>query len=360
MKKNLKNNITMDKSIKSAIPKSHYEITQEFLEKIIGSFNEYVEIFEPEVGPEPSFINFSRHITTERNLPFSAQQNMLHANVMFHQYNMWQANAPIYYITPQLAIELAKTELNVDTEFLMSPFREIHVQIEPGLFSIHDDKGTYPVTGFYVFFDRHDTDIIEIRIMAVAIIDIKEEIVDDTNFYFKLLLPKGKLKPILKEYLDKVVSPLNTDELIKFGGVKNIGHAEEFTYFVMNVLLYLTSKDPDIVKQLPVNFDEQITRLKSASKINKLKKKKSRYTKCIINIVGPNFKLNNDEYNDIKNAGGIGGWKLKHKVKVSAHWRTQWYGSIKGGNRKSENIRIDSYVKGPDAAELLSKKRVVT
>lgn len=349
----------MDKSIKSAIPKSHYEITQEFLEKMLGPFSEYVEKIEEGCGPEPSFNNFGNYLLSQGNPSLSVERNTLHANVMFHQYNMRQANAPIYYITPQLAIELAKTELNVDTEFLMSPFREIHVQIEPGLFSIHDDKGTYPVTGFYVFFNRHDTDIVEIRIMAVAVINIEDGLVDDTNFYFKLLLPQGKLKPILKDYLEKVISPKNEDELERFGGVKNIGHVEEFTYFVMNVLLYLTSKNPDIIKQLPVNFDDQISRLKSAAKINKLKKKKNKYTQCTINIVGPNFKLNNDEYNDIKNAGGIGGWKLKHKVKVSAHWRTQWYGSVKEGNRRSENIRIESYVKGPDAAEVLSKKRVV-
>lgn len=349
----------MDKSIKSAIPKSHYEITQEFLVNIIGPFSDYVEKIEPYIGPEPSFMNFGNHLLSESDRKFSVEQSTLHANVMFHQYNMWQANAPIYYITPQLAIELAKTELNVDTEFLMSPFREIHVQIEPGLFSIHDEKGSYPVTGFYVFFDRHDTGIVEIRIMAVALIGIENGIVDDTIFYFKLLLPQGKLKPILNDYLEKMVAPKNEEELKRFGGVKNIAHVEEFTYFVMNVLLYLTSKNPDIIKQLPVNFDEQIAKLKSASKINKLKKKKSKYTQCTINIVGPNFKLNTDEYNDIKNAGGIGGWKLNHKVKVSAHWRTQWYGSEKEGTRRSENIRIESYVKGPDAAEMFTKKRVV-
>jgi len=349
----------MSKALKNAIPKSHYEITLDFLNRVSGSFNEMANVIEQNCGTEPDFVKLGNYLSTTTSSSASIENNTLYANVMFHQYNMWQAGSPIYYITPQLALELAKTELNVDTDFLMSPFREIHVQIEPGLFSINDGEGSYPVIGFYVFFNRHESGLVEVRIMAGAIISIKDGFVDDTNFYYKLYLKPGKLKPMLKEYLDSITASNKQEDLERFGGHRNIAHIEDLIYFVMNVLLYLTSKDPDIIKQLPVNFDDQIAGLKSAGKVKKLLRKKDKYTQRTINIVGPHYRLNTEEYNDMKNAGGIGGWKLKHKIKVSAHWRTQWYGSEKEGTRRSENIRIESYTKGPDAAELLTKKRIV-
>lgn len=349
-------------SNKNAIPKSHYELALDFIEKKIGRFQDFVNEIEPYCGREPGFLKFGQELQHARviyPMQESAEQIALQANVMYHLYNMWQAGKPIYYITPQLAVELAKTDLNVGTEFLLSPFREIYVQIEPGLFTICDSRGSYSVRGFYVYFKRLESDIVEIRIMATALIGVEKGYLNDANFYFKLFLSPGKLKDSLKAYLDKILSLDNQEELVKFGGTQNVGHVEEFTAFVVNVLLYLTSREPDIFKQLPINFDAEIARAKSPGKIKKLRRKIDKYTTYPIILVGQNFKTNQQELDDIRRAGGISSWKLSHQVKVSAHWRAQWYGSVEKGNRRSERIRIESYTKGPDAAELLTKKRIV-
>lgn len=349
-------------SDKNAIPKSHYEIALNFIEQQIGSFQNLVDTIESRCGKEPGFQKFGQELQLTQPASIrqdSPEQLALQANVMFHLYNMWQSGKPIYYVTPQLAVGLAKTDLNVDTEFLLSPYREIYVQIEPGMFTICDARGNYSVRGFYVYFKRHDSGIVEIRIMATALIEMKQGYLDDANFYFKLFLSPGKLKDSLRSYLSKVLSLDNRDELERFGGTQNAKHVEEFTAFVVNVLLYLTSKEPDILKQLPINFDAVIARAKSPGKVKKLRRKIDKYTSYPIMLVGHKYEVNRQELDDIHRAGGVSNWKLTHKVKVSAHWRAQWYGSVEKGNRRSERIRIESYTKGPDAAELFMKKKVV-
>lgn len=352
----------MKNIFKNAIPKCHYELALDFLNQRLGRFEEFVQSIEETIGVEPGYLQFAEELQNTRLIPLmnmSQEMAILQANVMFHMYNIWQAGRPIYYVTPQLAVELAKTELNVDTEFLLSPHREIYVQIDPGLFSISDPRGEYPVRGFYVFFERHEGGNLEIRVMATSVVSVSDGYLDDANFYFKLHLGPGKLKDVLGVYLGKVLSLDNADELVRFGGAANVNHVDEFTFFVINVLLYLTSKDPDILKQLPVNFTNHLDNIKSPGKRKKFIKQAGKYTECPITIVGPHFEVNQQELNEVRSSGGIGRWKLNHRVRVSAHWKTQWYGSVKEGTRHSKNIRIASYTKGPDAAELLQKKKVV-
>lgn len=352
----------MYKSFKEAIPKSHYEIALDMIQTYLGGFGKYVNKIESLCGINPGIFEFSRNLenmSTGSLLNDTEEQKALHNNVMFHMYNMWQCGKPIYYITPQLAINLAQTDLNVDTEFLLSPFYEIYVQIDSNLFKISDEKGEHPVKGFYVYFNRYDSGMIELRIMATAIIDANKEVLDDTNFYFKLLLKPGKIKNSLKDYLSGIVSPKNKNELIRFGGLNNVGHIEEFTCFVVNVLLYLTSKNPDIIEKLPVNFEEEQKRIKSPKKLKKFLRGKNKFSSYPIMIVGPNIKIDNQKIESIRRNGSIHQWKLNHKVRVSSHWRVQWYGSEKNNNRRWERIRIESYVKGPDTADTFLKKRVV-
>lgn len=352
----------MNKDIKKAIPKSHYEIALDYISLSLGNFNDFVKKIESLCGSSPTFYEFSKCLHDFKISSLqdeSEEQRTLQANIMFHMFNMSQCNKPIYYVTPQLAINLAKTALNVDTEFVLSPFPEIYVQIDPGLFKLSDSSGEYPVKGFYVYFLRYDTGDIELRIMATAIIKTDKGFLDDTNFYFKLILKPGKLKESLKEYLSTIMSLDNKDDLIRFGGISNVDHVEEFTNFVINVLLYLTSKNPDIIKQLPFNFKKEEAKIKSPKKLRRLQKKKEKLSSCPVIIVGPNIPVDISEYSEIKKNGGICKWKLKHKVKVSAHWRIQWYGSAKDNSRYYERIRIESYVKGPDTAETLHRKRIV-
>lgn len=323
----------------------------------------FVRSVELKVGQHPLFAKFSSNLIEYENLfdpsPGDEEVTTLQANILFHMYNMYQNNSPVYYITPQLAVELAKTDLNVDTDFIISPFREIFVQIDKGLFTISDHENKYPVDGFYVYFIRHETGTIELRVVAVAVLANEVDRVDDSIFYYRLVLGQGKIKDQVEKHMDSIMSLENKEDLIRFGGRINVDHVDEFTYFVINVLLYITSRDPDLVTRFLTNFDDQKARLKSTSKIRKLESRRRRYTEQSIIIVGSKLKLNSREFEDVKSSGGIGGWKLKHRIKVSAHWRTQWVGSTKDDTRKSKLIRVEAYDKGPDAAEYINKTRVV-
>ena len=343
----------MKKEIKESIPISHYEMATEVVDRLVG-FESFVEKMVGACGTEPDFKTFSEHLYDFiPSVGSTKAEQCLQANIMFHLFNTHVAGIPIYYITPQLSVDLAKTDLNVDMEFLLSPYREVHFQIDPGLFTVRDKEKDYPVTGFYVFYQKHDAGT-ELRIMATSF--SKKEELFDLQFYFRLFLPAGKFKQGLNKYLSEVIQNENHGE---FGGGENVEYVEEFASFVLNTLLYLTSKNPDILAKMPVDLDKEIAQMKSPGKIKKLIKRASSLTKLPVLVLGPRVFKDEKEISQIRDSGGVGSWKLKYQVKVSAHWRVQWYGSSKDGNRRSELIRIDSYTKGPDAAELLHKKRIV-
>jgi hypothetical protein len=123
--------------------------------------------------------------------------------------------------------------------------------------------------------------------------------------------------------------------------------------FVFNVLLYITSKNADILEQLPTNFTAQISRLKNKSKINKLLQRQTKTSKLPILIIGSKV-TSNYPIESIKSAGGVGKWKLSGRVYVSGHWRIQWYGSKDA--RRSELIFIKPYEKGPEIAEVIGRQ----
>lgn len=352
----------MNKSIKNAIPKNHFEFTTEYLTNNVNDFKVLVNKIEKICGKYPSFLEFSEKIQNFDELPVksvSVSEKMLQVNVLFHLYSLHQTGQHFFYVTPQLAIELAKTELNVNTDTLLSPFSEIFVQIDPGLFTIHDHRGEHAVTGFYVYHKTYDFGVNELRIMATSMKELGNGLIDDVNFYYKLILKPGKLKKVLNDYLKEGRDPEKEKEIKKFGGTPNFPHIEEFTFFLVNLMLYLTSKDPDILVQLPVNFDAELKNVKNSAKKRKIEKKREKSTHNSIMVVGSHLIENQKEINEVRNSGGIGGWKLNYRVKVSAHWKTQWYGSEKNGTRRSETIRVQEYEKGPDAAEVFSKKRIV-
>lgn len=349
-------------NIKS-FPKSHYERASLFLSSITD-IDYYLDEIYKEFGDNPSFADFATKISEsgfldkrsgsavfvkcdEANIAFLV-------NIFFHIFMMRRSHEKIYHVTPQLAVKLAQTELNVDSHFIRSPFREIYIQIDPGLFTVTDEQGVYPVRGFYVYLNENkDTGIKEVRIMASALLPSSDEIpFNDSLFYYKFYFDKGKIKEQIKESIKKNIS--NTADLEKFGGSRNVDHIEEFTYFVFNTLLYITSKDPDIREQLPIDFKAKLAAKKSTSKIKKLNKMADRTTSYPIIIVGDNIKDEMNHVNEIRVAGGVGNWKLTKRVYVSGHWKTQWYGSA--DNKENRVIFIEPYYKGPELADVIHQK----
>jgi hypothetical protein len=336
------------------IQKTHYEAVKDLFQQgkfHFLDFKSFVIETEAYCGRNPSYESFGKSpfLQQLQSLPKSdISQITIFANVLYHLYLLYQQHERIYYVCPKLAMDLAHTELNVDTRFLRAPFSEIYIQIDPGLYYISDSVGEHPVRGFYVNL-REEGEVKVIRIMAAA---LKTSFsTDDALFYFRIIFGPGKVHDQFQKYLDEVVTK-NEQELKVFGGYHNIGHIKELFLFVFNLLLYITSKDADILQQFPMKFNAKLKGLKNKSKINKILLRQSKVSHLPVLVVGSKV-ASNYPIEKIKSSGGIGKWKLEKKIYVSGHWRIQWYGS--GDTHRSELLFIKPYEKGPEIAEIISR-----
>lgn len=355
------------------IQKSHYEIVTKLFEKTLPftghSFDSFAEETNTLFGPNPTYAEFVKEPLLKTlaekagDNPQAQSSVITMANVLYHVYLMNRNHERIYYITPSLAVNLAHTELNVDTRFLKSPFPEIYIQIDPGLFYIADPVQPdleQPVRGFYVNIREVDGKK-QVRIVVCALRTNYSEISntnDDSIFYFKIILGDGKVKDELEAYMDDSIYS-KQDELKQYGGHYNLSKMKELFFFVFNCLMYITSKDADIINQLPFNFNKVTSRLKSKSKIKKMMKRQSKSSSLPILIVGSQ-ELSPYKIKTVREAGGIGKWKLEKRVYVSGYWRVQWYGSDKDNTKRYEIIFIKPYTKGPELADVIKKRYQVS
>lgn len=331
--------------------KTHYELASEYLGSITPSlFIQKMDLTYPEFCAET--LETLSKIGTGKQINF-------YSNLYFHMYQMKNNGEQIYYITPALSTQLARTICNSNTYFLRSPYREIYIQIDPGLFYINDMNGQKnPINGFYVYL--HDFNACKhIRVMACSLLKpTPENPFKDFNFYFHIEMKPGKIQDQLEIYLDKEVAR-KQKELNKYDSYKNVDHLEEFAKFVFNSLLYITSKKTDLVDQKPFDFNKKLSELKSKKKKRKVARRIEKTTSHKIILVGSNIKDTHNDMNRIKKSGGVRKWKLEHQIIVANHWRTQWYGSKKNNTRHHDNIWIKSYEKGPEFSEFLTSKHVV-
>ena len=275
-------------------------------------------------------------------------------NTLFHLFHMKQRGDKIFYVTPGLSSRLAQTSIDIDSYFLKSPYREIFVQIEPGLFFIRDGNEKVPVTGFYVYL-RDLEDRKQIRIMAASLRHpTPERPLNESVFYFRLEFLPGKIHDQLTRYMEDEVKKDPSLDIL--GSGKNIEFLEDFAYFVFNTLLYINSKGSTFTQFHPPDFEKRLMGLKSTAKKNKTKQRAARCTSHKIIIIGDDV---HKDLKEIQNAGGVGAWKLSKKVRVSGHWKVQWYGSEKDNSKHAETIWIEDYTKGPEFKEVIDTKFIV-
>jgi hypothetical protein len=340
--------------MKFQLPKNHYEATWGYLDSVMPS------VFTPSMkmtGVDPTYSDFYQTVVPPE--AYNDPKYTSFVNVYYHLYHMKQAGDKIYYVTPNLAARLAQTTVNVDSYFIRSPFRELFVQIDPGLFFIKDADGSeHPVQGFYVYLRDFET-YKQLRIMACALLKPTKEIAyNDVTFYFKIEITEGKVKEQITKYIqDRLID--QADEIKRFEGYRNVMYLEDFMNFVLNVLLYITSKSPDFSTYVPEDLSKKLDGIKSAAKKRKLEQRIQRAGTHKIIIVGSSIQDPDDIINDIQKAGGVGAWKLQNRVRVSGHWRAQWYGNEKEGTRRAETIWISDYEKGPEFAEMVKSQYVV-
>lgn len=344
-------------------PKTHYEVLKglQQMDTIFGcNFKRVMEGIKRYCGDDPSYDEVAlTPILRDKllNRLGAPAAEALFLNVYYHAYRLYATGENIYSISPSLCASLANTKLNISTYFLKSPFPEIYIQIPKGLYNIYDEGRAWPVSGFYVSLQELEGQPKLLRILVYAQDDkIKNAfgISEDTLFYFKLAIEEDNFEVVLKDLVENQISK-NKSDLIAYGGINNAHLISTFFEFIFNTLLYITSKDPDIRKFLPPDYASAKSNLKSTAKIRKLDKKASKSNSYPILIVGKDFKSENN-FEDIKSDGGVGKWRLNKKVKVSGHWKLQWYGSEKDGTRSAKPIFISGYTKGPDTAEIIGKR----
>ena len=335
--------------------KTHYEAAYGYLAKLRPG------VFSPEMlrsGHDPTYEHFFNH-TIETIRGYDDANVVNYMNILFHLYHMKQNHEKIYYVTPELSARLASTSLNVDSYFLKAPFREIYVQIDPNLFFISDISGKkVPVQGFYIYL-KDFGEYKQIRVMACSLMKPTPEIpFNDANFYFHVEIHAGKLQTQLRRYIEEEVEP-ELRGLKQYDLANNIDHLEDFTAFAFNVLLYITSKRPNLSTLEPVNYSERLNGLKNPAKRRKLEQRAEKASTHRIIVIGDGIQDKNNDMDQIRKAGGIGLWKLKNKIRVSGYWRAQWYGSEKDGTKHKEQIFVDDYEKGPEFADVVSSKFIV-
>jgi hypothetical protein len=321
-----------------------------------GSMDWYSEVVQQMAGMDPLYEDFCKAVLMVLRKPQSTDQEFHnYLNVTYHLYHMKQSGDKIYSITPELASRLSKTTVNIDSLFIKSPFREIYVRIDPGLYFLKDGEKLLPVCGFYIHV-RDLKDSKQIRIMAVAFRSAGDESkYKDMNFYFRIELKPGKILEQIKVYLENIRS--HEDELAKYGGGIHIDYEEDLLLFVINTLLYITSRDALLMEQEPEDISKLAALKKNPAKIKKFLQRADKFCRQRVIIVGSGIKDN--DFKEIKDAGGVGFWKLKNRIRVAGHWKTQWYGSKKDSTRRNEIIWISDYEKGPEMAELLTTPHLV-
>lgn len=328
------------------ISKTDYENAIEYL--TLSQFQTFKEI-RKEIGKDFSFDELCLLLAKKTKIVEVLPEFTNTVNLYFHVLKMHQHGEKIYYITPGLITNLAKTDINIDSCFLKSPFQELFFRIDPGIFKMksHATKKEMDVTGFFVYlkeFEFHK----ELRVTATGMADGIDGILD--TFYTKIIIKPGKIKDQIKRFYKE--HSVNIEEMERFGASLNIDHLQEFLHFIINSLLYITSKD---IRHTYFNAYEKI-RNYSDNKKQKFFNENPTVTRKHIVIIGAEIS-ETKEYMDIKNSGGVGNWKLSHKIKVSAHWRNQQYGNI--DNPQHKLVWINEYEKGPDMSDYINNLHVI-
>jgi hypothetical protein len=331
------------------IVKTHYEKTVEYLETVSENYLSVIvgELSE-KYGREVMYDQVYKYVNKGRECD---ELGLSTVNILYHLLKMRMNGEKVYYVMSGLVMKLVQTECNVGVEYLKSPYSEIYVAIDRGMFHIVDvDDKVYSVDGFYVNFEEKGG-VKCLRVMAAANLKETEEIpYNDLTFYFRFELVSGKIREEIKKRVrsgeyDRVES-----------GKRNMQYIEDFMNFICNVLLYVTSKGADLEEEEPVCLGDRVKNLKSSAKIRKMLKRSEKYTSKVIVVVG-RLVGSSREVDELKLEGSVGKWKLKNKFMVSGHWRVQWYGDVE--NRYSKLIWVVAYEKGPEFASEINKRYVV-
>lgn len=336
--------------------KSHYE------EMLYGGFfplAQYFELLKKELPEEFSWDEFVE-TQTIKSLPqrmdsqgFPPQDISLVAHIIFHQYSYYLGAGRTYEVSNGIAEMLLNTKLDIDTDLLKSPFREIILMPPPGLLQVYNRyTGWHDVYTIYVHLDERSPIDKMLRVLVVGKANEKStNPYDDAAFFFKVDFKEGNVF----DNLDTYMKEWEKDPLHDTYSTENDTEVMPRIFqFVLNVLLYLTSQDADIRHKDSQYQDmaKRIKGLKSAGKIRKLQQRMEKEPVERRYVVGSSVHLSTEERTLYQ---GVAKGRLKWAV--GGHWRKQWYG--KRGEQYQKPKWIRPYFKGSELADLIRSVGVI-
>jgi hypothetical protein len=277
------------------------------------------------------------------------------AQVIFHCYAFFKGTGRIYEVSDSIAEMLLNTELNVDVSLVKSPFRETMIIVPENLVQIYNrTTGMHNVYTIYTNLEeRSDTDK-TLKVLCIGRENSEsKELFDDAVFYFKIDFKEGTISESLKQGIEEWKKNPNYELLSTMNDSEIMPRLFQFT---LNILLYITSADCDIVEEKSqyTEMEKRLKNIQNSAKIRKLQQKIDRESRINRYVIGRSIKLSSEEvqlYEAIRSG--------KHKVRypVGGHFRLQWYGHKDSQYQKHKWIR--PHFRGPEIAELIRSIGVI-
>lgn len=258
----------------------------------------------------------------------------------------------IYTVSPDTALLLLHTNLDVQTDIFRLPFDHIIVEVPDNVLFNYEGKS---ISILYISMD-HTEEGDELVILAGLKDNVQSVLKIRLRMYgFEKI--SGSLEAFFKQTRKRDNEKMK--EITKNGGFKYLDdwewneHDEDvhraILQFALNTVLYITSSDNDIRKE--VNNKKSLEKKlrkhpEKRTSIQERLKKASRFP-CRY-VVGESIRLS-DQERDMFNR--IAHSKHRFRYPVSGHWRNQWYGSMDA--RYQKHIWIRPHFRGPEIADII-------
>ena len=267
-----------------------------------------------------------------------------------------------YVCSKSLVNSLLCTSIDCLGSAIKVPFSEMIIEIPEGIFVRGDDTSTI---GFLVQkYDRCQSSIFktydEIKgredccyaVWSLGEIKVDHIVKQDPNSKFIGTLKLNATPHILVFDEDTEVKihykNYSTDHRLLPG-------AGDERRFLINLFLYLTSRDPDIIEVFDYKKIKVNKKLKGRSLKRNLEKQYAQKGKNPYSLVGSKLIFESKEPSQSSKSNS----KIEKRFLVSGHWRWQWKGSENLDNRRQEHIWIKPFWKGKDFSEIVNSTRVV-
>jgi len=265
----------------------------------------------------------------------------------------------IYFISNKIIHLLSNTDINIKLNIIKFPFEAFIILFDKGIYfweKQKEDDDRRDICGCYVSVIKYDKySLLQLGLLLDIPTPENQRIftIIPANFYLD-----DNIYSDLKSYLKDCQKVEKT-----FHNMSEINFSTYVKIFklIINSILYITSRDADIIEQFPFanpNINQNLATLSRGQqrRLEQAKEKNSGnlpYYLVGSKIIEPTGQpLPSDpEYQPVNH--------LTTQHWRSGHWRWQWYGSEHLGDKHQEHIWIMPCLVGPDMAEIINVPRVV-